>query len=176
MPLLISFNDIKALKPISNNIDIPKKVDLAIQDAQEFDIRPLIGESFYLAIVANPSAYADLLNGVSYTISGDEYESPGVKKCLALFAYARIKNDANDHDTAYGTMNKNNPYSTGVSEATKVRQLKEIRDQAQYYWKRIEMYLNEKSNDYPLWENSICCRKNGYSSRSNGFRKIYGTK
>jgi len=173
MPLLISFNDIKALKPISNNIDIPKKVDLAIQDAQEFDIRPLIGESFYLAIVANPSAYADLLDGVSYTISGDEYESPGVKKCLALFAYARIKNDANDHDTAYGTMNKNNPYSTGVSEATKVRQLKEIRDQAQYYWKRIEMYLNEKSNDYPLWENSSCCRKNG---RSNGFRKIYGTK
>lgn len=171
MSLLISFSDIKVLKPISNNVDIVRKVDLAIADAQEFDVRPLIGESFYLAIVANPNDYSDLLNGVNYLISNDNYESPGLKKCIALFAYARIKNDANEHDTAFGTVNKTNPYSTGASESTKVRQLKEIREQAQYYWKRIEMYLNEKSEDYPLWKNSTCC-----NTRKKSFVKFYGTK
>lgn len=172
MMLLATFSDIKALKPISNNVDLVKKVDLAIADAQEFDIRPLIGESFYLDIIANPSNYDNLLNKTDYEDgNNDKFQSPGLINCIALFAYVRIKNDANEHETAYGSVNKTNPYSTGISEATKVRQLKELKDQANYYWNRIELYLNEKSTDYPLWKKSNCCYQ-----RKNRSVKFYGTK
>lgn len=173
MIYLTDVTNIRAIKPqLSMNIDVNKKVNPAIFDAQEFDIRPFLGDEFYKAIqddiAGSGTIYADLMDETEYTYGNKTYLSPGLRNTVSLFAYARIKSDANEHDTAYGTVNKLNPYSTGVSEKTISRQVREIREQAEVYLQRVKAYLDRKQNDYPLWKKAPCRtpRKAAYKLRS----------
>lgn len=167
MIYLISASNISSIKPLSSNIDQTKKVNPAIADAQEFDLRPFLGDEFYQDLQNNVGSYGDLMNETKYNYSGRIYVSPGLEKTLSLFAYARIKSDANEHDTAFGTVNKLNPYSTGVSEATISRQVREIRSQAENYLQRVKAYLDRNESIYPLWKKAPCIsKKSSFKIRS----------
>ncbi len=169
MIYLIDDSMIRTIKPqLSINIDVAKKVNPAIRDAQEFDLRPFLGDEFYKDLQNNSGDYDSLMIETEYTHGGRVYVSPGIIATLSLFAYARIKSDANEHDTAFGTVNKLNPYSNGVSEATISRQVREIREQANIYLERVQAYLDRNENIYPLWKKSPCRkpRKTIYKLRS----------
>lgn len=172
MILLTDATNIRAIKPLSINIDQNKKVTPAIRDAQEFDLRPFLGDELYKAIqddiAGSGSDYGDLMDETEYTHGGRIYVSPGLRNTCSLFAYARIKSDGNEHDTAFGTVNKLNPYSSGVPEATISRQVREIREQANIYLERVQAYLDRNENLYPLWKKSPCRkpRKTIYKLRS----------
>lgn len=172
MILLTDATNIRAIKPLSINIDQNKKVTPAIRDAQEFDLRPFLGDELYKAIqddiAGSGTDYADLMNETEYTHGGRIYVSPGLRNTCSLYAYARIKSDGNEHDTAFGTVNKLNPYSSGVPEATISRQVREIREQADVYLQRVKAYLDRNENLYPLWKKSPCRKpsKTAYKLRS----------
>lgn len=173
MIFLTDATNIRAVKPqLSTNIDLNKKVQPAIRDAQEFDIRPFLGDELYNAIqddIQNSgTVYDDLMNETVYTHGGRTYVSPGLRNTVSLFAYARIKSDANEHDTAFGAVNKLNPYSNGVSEATISRQVREIKEQAKIYLQRVQAYLDRNENQFPLWKKSPCRKPKttGYKLRS----------
>ena len=169
MIYLIDDSMIRTIKPqLSINIDVAKKVNPAIRDAQEFDLRPFLGDELYQDLQNNSGDYDSLMIETEYTHGGRTYVSPGIIATLSLFAYARIKSDANEHDTAFGTVNKLNPYSTGVSEATISRQVREIREQANIYLERVQAYLDRNENLFPLWKKSPCRKpkKTAYKIRS----------
>lgn len=169
MIYLIDDSMIRTIKPqLSINIDVAKKVNPAIRDAQEFDLRPFLGDEFYQDLQNNSGNYDSLMIETEYIHGGRTYVSPGIIATLSLFAYARIKSDANEHDTAFGTVNKLNPYSNGVSEATISRQVREIREQANIYLERVQAYLDRNENLFPLWKKSPCRkpRKTIYKLRS----------
>ncbi len=172
MIYLIDASDIRSVKPqLSVNIDVNKKVNPFIIEAQEFDLRPFLGDEFYIDIQNNITNYSDLLNEFTYTHGQNTYVSPGLKNTLSLFAYARIKSQMNEHDTAFGTMQKNNPYSQNASEQSIARQVREIKSEAMQYLNRLENYLNCKMDDYPLWK-----KKCGGYKRERTTLKIRSTK
>lgn len=48
---LITIDDIKLYKEISSNTDVTTKVDQYIVEAQEFDVRAVLGDELYLDIL-----------------------------------------------------------------------------------------------------------------------------
>ena len=80
MSYLITLADIQALKPISVNINETKALKPFILEAQEFDLKPFMGDAFYIALMtdfdASPSlsTYSDLFNGSTYTYDGETYQ------------------------------------------------------------------------------------------------------
>lgn len=154
MILLITQADIEALESFSTNTNFEKKVRPHINKAQQFDVRPLVGEEFWIAIVQNPSAFSDLLNEKIYTYNNHTYQHPGLKSVIVEYAYSRYKGEANTEDTPYGVQIKRNDYSDPVSETTISRQQKNAVAAAEVYWRRVEEYLDRLKATYPLWRMS----------------------
>jgi hypothetical protein len=147
---LITLADIVAVEEITANAQ-PKKVNTAISDAQDLDVRPLIGKEFWIAIEANPVAYPDLMGPKTYTHNGHDYQSPGLKHVIALYAFSRYLSRNNQHSTPYGTMYKENPHSSVVSPQETAREVKMATSKAEAYWKDVEDYLDRNRSAYPLW-------------------------
>ncbi len=166
MTLLISLSDFTPYKAISANINATKKLEPYILEAQEFDLRPILGEELYNAVVADFELspplqnYSDLFNGSSWTISGHTYKHEGLIPALCYFAYARYKLNSNTEDTAFGTVVKRNNESEPASDKAVARQADQARSGAMAYVNRVIHFLNDNSQDYPLWINS-CNKKRG---------------
>lgn len=170
MNLLIDLAYIREEIPASANLKESKAVVPYIVAAQEFDLRPFLSDQFFKDILANPGNYTALLTRTDYTHGGELYTNPGLKACLARYAYARMKLDSNAHDTAFGTVVKNNPYSEPVTDKTILRQVNEYREQAAAYANQIKEYLCRNLSTYPLYNNGT--KEHGVRRAS----KIYGTK
>lgn len=151
MILLITEADIQAIESFSGNTNFEKKVRPYINKAQEFDVRPLLGEEFWIDLVQNPATYTDLLDSKIYTYNGHTYQHPGLKAVIVEYAYSRYKGEANTHDTPYGLQIKKNEYSDAVPDATVSRQQKNAIAAAEVYWSRVEEYLDRFKSSYPLW-------------------------
>ena len=151
MTTLINISDIQAVESISSNLNVNKKLNPHILDAQECDVRPLLGEEFWIDIVDNLSDYDDLWLEHTYTHAGHTYRHPGLKYVLIMYTYARYKDDAQMHDTAHGVVMKTTEFSTPVSDKAIARAGAKARSSAQVYWSRVKQYLDRKYQDYPLW-------------------------
>ena len=154
----ITKSDIQEFKGIAENLNSTKDLDPYIIEAQEFDLRPFLGEAFFIAFdedfTASPSleTYDDLFNGVTYTYSGDQYRHEGLKAMLIYHAYARYLANANTKSTAYGLVQKNSQHSTPASEKTIARLVSQARSGAMVYQNRVKKYLDINSSTYTLWE------------------------
>lgn len=76
---------------MSTNIE-STKITPYIEEAQEFDIKDVLGELLYVDMLANLSAanYVKLLTGGNYTVSGKVYSFKGLKHAIAYFAFGRM--------------------------------------------------------------------------------------
>jgi hypothetical protein len=164
MTRLIDETNIKTYKGLSNNINVAKELYPHIDEAQEFDLRPWLGESFYLWILdtfENTPTDADLvalLEGGVYTYDGENYENPGLNKVLSYLSYARYSILANAQSTPTGFVQKTNQYSDPISGAQLTRITKQNESASNALQQRVEDFLNRNSTTYPLWENS--CKGN----------------
>jgi len=163
--LLIGLTDFQDFKGISSNVNTFKELEPHILEAQEFDLRPLMGESFYLSLLddfeASPSLddYEALFNGGHYTHNGNQYEHGGIKAVLVYHAYARYIGGSPVQSTATGFVRKTNQYSEPASEKTISRMSAQARSGAQSYWDKVKCFIERNSNDYPLFK---CGKKTRY--------------
>jgi len=170
MANLITITDIQTLKPLSSNTDITKKVNPFILEAQRMDLRPILGDEFYLAleadVLASPSlvTYTDLWNGSNYTIGTKTYINYGLKAVLIYYSYARYLNRSNTNSTAFGMVKKSNPDSEPLSEKTLSRLVAQAISGAKLYENNVKKYLDNNASTYPLYD---CVYNN---KKSNGFR------
>ena len=157
MTKLITVSDIKNYKTLSINI-AALKIDSEINEAQEFDLRPILGDALYLDLLtdfeASPSlaTYNELFNGCTYTYSGNTYQHDGLKAMLCYYAYARFLNNSNTNSTAFGVVIKNNNDSEPVSEKTLSRLVGQALNGAKIFENRTLDYLRRNSADYPLYK------------------------
>lgn len=161
MTPLITINDISALEEISANVNFNKKVRPAILNAQEYDVRPLVGEQFWVKLSVsaanNVTVYPDLWNEKTYTYQGEEYQHPGLKAVIVQYAYARYIATANNHHTAFGIVAKTDGslgpnFSTQTSSAEISRLVKMARADAEMCWGRVKSYLERFREQYPLYK------------------------
>jgi hypothetical protein len=156
MPQLLLVTDFATYKELSVNIDDTTRINPYILQAQQFDLKPLVGEVFYKDILDNPTSAENtlLLNGGAYSYQNKNYEFSGLKIVLAYYAYARIIENQNIHVTRFGVVFKNNAdVSERVDEKTLQRLILQTRNQARAYWDECHLFLNRKSISYPLWAN-----------------------
>jgi hypothetical protein len=167
MTPLITLTDIRSIKSISLNLNQDKELVPNIIEAQEYDLRPILGDNFFLDLVddltASPSLvlYSDLWNGSEYTYGGERYKHEGIKTVLAYHAYARYLSGANIQSTATGFVHKTNQYSERVDDKSISRLIAQARSAAQVSESRVREFLNRNSSDYPLWKG---VKTKGYSS------------
>ena len=168
--MLISITDIQEHKPISSNIDVTKKLNPFIKEAQVMDLRPILGDAFYLDLVADIEAspsltkYADLWNGSTYLIGSDTYQNDGLKVVLVYYAYSRFLNRSNTNSTAFAMVQKTNPNSEPLTEAALARLVGQATSGAKFHEANVKKYLDNNASTYPLYK---CKNNNG---RTGGIR------
>ena len=105
---LITLANIQAVKSISLNINESKQLNPYILEAQNFDLRELLGDTFYLDLIADfialPSLtkYSLLFNGGEYTYQNEKYYVDGIKQFLVYSTYARYVVNSGVISTATG--------------------------------------------------------------------------
>lgn len=164
MPLLLSATDFAPYKELSSNLDDGVRLHPYIAQAQQFDLKPLIGELFYKNLVDNQDStpHTLLLAGGGYGFDGNTYEFSGLKAVLVFFAYARFLENQNINITRFGVVYKNNSdVSERVDEKTLQRLINQAREQALAYWAECVMFLNRKRSSYPFWKGRVDAAKQG---------------
>lgn len=167
---IITITDIQDFKALSKNTDTDKKVNPFIQEAQEFDLRPFMGDEFYLKLIeefqATPtpfpdSNYKDLFEGSIWTKNGRTYENPGLRSVLVYWSYARYLNKANTNSTAFGMVGKNNPDSTPITDRTIDRLVSQSNSGAKAYFNRVELFIKCNNELFPEYDCGVEPTKTG---------------
>lgn len=154
---IITHSDLNEYKHISTNISAAI-FNNYLQEAQELDLRLLLGEELYIDIlddiVASPSLtdYEELVNGSTYEYNEKKYKHEGLKSVLAYFAYSRYLKSTGVNSTHYGLVVKKNDFSEPISEKTLARQISQSISAAHSYWDRVKLFLIHNKNDYPLFK------------------------
>ena len=163
--MLLSLDDIQSFKSLSSSINEAKALLPFVQEAEEFDIVPFLGQELFNALKtdfeASPSlaTYADLFNGSTYTYSDRSYTHQGIKAVLAYYSYARYVANSNTVSTKYGLVVKENEFSSPVSEKTLARRISQAQSGAAVYQERVRLYLIHHVDDFPLWHGSRARKK-----------------
>ena len=158
MTPFITVSDIQQFKGISSNINSPKDLIPHILEAQDFDLRPFMGEGLYLSFVADFEAspslvqYDDLFNGCQYTYQGNEYKQEGLKAVLIYHAYARFLSNTGIISTPTGFVQKTNQYSDPVNDKAIARLIQQARSGATVHEERVKLYLDRYASTYTLWK------------------------
>ena len=164
---LISITDFTNNKYLSQNLD-DSDVDPVIDEAQEFDLRPVLGRELYLDFLNNvtDTKYQELLNGKEYTPTG--YINPvkfqGVKEVLKYYVYARMVVLDGVKNTNAGFVHKTLENSERLSGTQRTQMIAQARSGAKAHEDEMVFFLDNFYTTYPLWKCSL--RKN----KGFGFR------
>ena len=146
---LVSFAEIKAVvKSFSANID-EQKVNSCVIESQNVDIKPLIGEQVYIALIEGetvPTKYQSLMDGCIYTYNGLKYKFEGLKATIIYFAYARIIKSLDNSVSAGGFVQKTNDYSQHSQIKERLNAANEAESIGNTYLKECVDYL-KRNND-----------------------------
>lgn len=152
---LITADDIRQNRELSTSVKA-NKINQFIEDAQIVDLQELIGEKLYTDIVSDPSktddgSYPNLLDGGTYTYSGNTFTNPGLKAVLIDFAYARYRFFGNDTDGPFGVIEKRTQDGNNTSVARNREVYGSIRKVAFSKWCMVRDYLDRNSSSYTYW-------------------------
>ena len=159
--LLINRAKIAEYKQISKSV-FDDVLNSHIRDAQFDDVKPLIGERLYNAIVADQTAHATLLNGGTYTYNGITYINQGLKSVIVYYTYARYMMFGDVVDTPFSLVNKlNQGESQRVDYATKKSLYQINQNSAFNLWLSVRDYLIR--TNYALYENCLTAQNKTFN-------------
>lgn len=121
--LLITAEEVSALaRPCYADVAL---VERCIDEAQDFDIRPVIGDELYEELMAS-TQYDTLMNG-GWWIDGCGRKRffKGLKTALAYYAYARTVRIGSSVQTRFGLVDKSEEYSYHSSTKDRMAQYDE---------------------------------------------------
>lgn len=172
--LLITLDDIRTIKQISQNINAVDRIQPFIQEAQMFDVKGKLGSLFYHDMIKNitDSKYQDLLNGTTYSDNSspaNEYHFSGLKPAIAYYTYARYILNGQVSATNFSVVRKTNEFSDPVDEKTLVRLSTQARNAADALMDDCISFLDIKYATYTKWRVDECSQA---KSSVNGFYGI----
>lgn len=155
---LIDKTDILKFREISKSVR-DAKINPYIDDAQNLDLRPMLGRKLYFDLVENRTdpKYIKLMEGGVYQFKGEDYYFAGLERVLSILTYARYILFGSGSDTPFGYVNKSGTDSTPVPVSTKRDIYTEDRRAASEYFQDVANFLDRNPEDYPLWESSSTC-------------------
>ena len=165
-PYLITYKEVHELaRKMSQHIEADR-IDMYIREAENMDLKPVLGDGLMIAIKGNPSAFKALLNGGVYVDrNGVKKSFEGLKSALAYFTYARFVRNDDGHVTRSGFMVKDNEHSARTSETEKERAYNDAVSIARRY---LNECMEFSRQDEPC---KACC---GTPERKQGKYKVLG--
>lgn len=134
--------------PISEEID-EAKIEQAIFTAEQFILKPRIGDSLYIDILNDPEEYTDILSGGAVEIERDGQTTraylAGLKKALFHLSFALLLRD-NITSTTFGSVLKTDEFSEQASE--------EKLEWAARYHTEVGMQFIKEVTDYKNIDNT----------------------
>ena len=157
MTKLITYAQIAPYKHITSNVNAAK-FDIYNLQAQELDLRPLLGTELYWDLVddfeASPSLviYSDLYNGSTYVKDTRSFKHEGLIPVMANFIYARYLASSGASSTPWGMVQKKQgDVSDPLSEKSLARMMGQAQSEALAYWERVKIYLCDHTTEIPLY-------------------------
>lgn len=165
-PYLITYNEVFELtRKMSAHID-KDKIDSFIREAENMDVKPVIGDELMIAIKHRPVSFVALLNGGVYIRpDGNTKSFEGLKSALAYFTYARFVRNNDGHVTRSGFTVKDNEHSVRASEVEKERTYNDARAIGERYLRECMEFIKY---DEPC---KACC---GERKPKGGKYKVLG--
>lgn len=174
MMMLIEKNDFIPYAHLSANLDTTQKLDMHIMHAQDFDLRPLLGDLLYYELLDTNSRsvdnYIKLINGEEYEYKNVNIAYRGLKPVLVHFSLSRLVPAMSNSITPTIFAQKRNEFSDPIAPAEIARVSNMYKSIALGYWNQVEDYLDRHRDDYPLWKSG--CNSEGRIRQSGA--RIYG--
>lgn len=170
-PLLIDYTEFTKDKLIPALTDQDKlRLESSIREAQQFDLRPVLGDAMYYDILLNydgsdssTDKYDDLILGTQYTNQNNEtIIFSGLRMCIKYWAYARYLSRQQVNVTARGIAIKTNPHSDPVDSKTISVEVQSARSGAVAYFEEAKKFLNGKQSTYTLWKGEKVKTRSGF--------------
>lgn len=164
MTQLITKTDFAPYVDIAQNLS-DAKLNPRILEAQNFDLKYLMGEDFYYDFIS------DLTSDKNKNIYNGAERQQGIKPVLVYFTAARLVKALDIHITPNGVMQKRNEFSDHVDTKLIGLKIKEYENLANAYWDEVSRYIEAKGKIiYPLYP--TFCGDAGKSTTSGTM--IYG--
>lgn len=150
---LITSADFVNVREISSNVAMTARLNPYIQEAQEFDIKPILGEVMYFDLLKNSSEtnYSNLLAGKEYIYENYTYQFIGLKTIIAYYAYARFIQNDQIKSTPTGFVTKTNEYSERITKSEIDRIVSQAESAAFAYCEDMRLFLARNQTSYPKW-------------------------
>lgn len=162
MKLLVNKQDyIDNYRDVTTTESNASVLNMATSDAQTEEVINLLGSDFFFDILANPESTQNqlLLNGGSYDYEGKNYNHFGLKAVIVYYGYSRYVLNGSRKDTPFGLVQKENQNSSNVNQEEKKDVYKKNQINAFKIWQNVELFLNRKESDFPLWQNRCRTQK-----------------
>lgn len=122
-----------------------------------------------ISTVYSLDPYQTLLEGGQWVDScGAVHLVTGIKTALAYYTLARITRDGNILETRYGSVQKDDQYSSDPEKAERQRQYRELFGQADSYMAEALNYIAQNSPDFPEYTACAKMRSNRMTIKTIG--------
>jgi len=175
--MLISAEDLKKYTLIPSTVSADR-LNVHIDKAETFDLKPFLGREFYYKMVTLLEAYAtslaanssytatadqqlmlDLFEGKTYNNSrGNTIIYPGLRKGIALMAFARYTKWDKFRSTNTGVVKKRHEHSDPIDSSEEASQVTQARSEVNAILAEVVSFLTDNKSSYPLWKYSYANR------------------
>lgn len=168
LTLLVVQADFAPYVQVSEYGDFDALMNTHILNAQLYDIRPSLGDSFYADMVINIADvnYIALLDGGQYTYDGNIYFFQGLKKAVVHYAYSRYAMRGGVQDTGSGLVIKKNDWSDPLDIKQFTKESEYHKNLAVGAMNDCTLYLQRNRTAYPNYLLASCDGVESASRRS----------
>lgn len=165
LDVLIGRVDVQPYAQVAINSSEEKFLTPATLEAQNMDLKPALGNIFWTDILAKKTEekYVLLLDGGEYDDSaGNTLTFQGLKAALACFSYSRYLDSRTVIDTSFGAVSKASEFSDKADPKSIAVMVAKKKAVGQKYLEEVIDFLNEKSDEYDLWEKECKSKEQPY--------------
>lgn len=168
LTLLVAKSDFAPYAQVSEYGDFDALMNTHILNAQLYDIRPSLGDSFYADMVLNilNANYVALLAGGQYTYDGNIYFFQGLKKAIVHYAYSRYAMRGGVQDTGSGLVIKKNDWSDPLDQKGLSKESEYHKNLAVGAMNDCTQFLQRNRTTYPKYLFASCDGVESASRRS----------
>jgi len=175
MQISLTKNDFLPIGQVAKHCNL-EKLQIAINEAILFDLKPLLCDLFFDIDVNWESAdekWIELIQPLGFIGCNDKnFSHQGIKNVLVRYAYARYTIINNLDDTPNGGVNKTNDFSIPKAY-NDLKQISErYRNMGYELWKEVEMYICLKKESYT--NSNFDCKSCGCNGKCGSKTKIKG--
>lgn len=150
--MLITENDIRAIRPIANNLNAKDRLLPYIEEAENLFVIDTLGAANYKAISEDASKFDLVLNGGYYEKCGQTAHLVGLKAAIAYLAYSRFLLNQQVNVTSFGVVVKNGELSNPVDNKQVIYQSNQAKEIGLKYLNEVAEYLSicrTRKNTWP---------------------------